>query len=267
MDSPSKGPGKTPDEQQGKPRGKRLRLIGREPLETALDLAVSRALRRTMPVYETERVSAIQDIVRTEFALLLKNNGRTVRGVGKSEFLAELERSRNQIIAARDRAKSELDEVRERMEFLRGIVGAEGGDAGSAPTFESAFERPFLRILEGSTVEPMARKRILGELSEAARRIARAEWERAAAARRELARERIDRYERRIAKLKRSMERTEDALDRLASLREGDDGMASIYRVVQGLDEDEALYEYKQRLLREIFAANVTLQKERPHRR
>lgn len=71
-------------------------------------------------------------------------------------------------------------------------------------------------------------------------------------------REEIDRLERRIGKLSHLLGQTEEEL---ARLMEGgglvEDGVASIYRSVQGLSSGEAAYEKKKALMREIFEANL----------
>ena len=73
----------------------------------------------------------------------------------------------------------------------------------------------------------------------------------------------IDRLERRIAKLVRSLEETEAALQRVASMKNIDLGIASLYRVVQGLDLGDQRAEEKRSMMRRIFEANVVLQQKR----
>lgn len=73
----------------------------------------------------------------------------------------------------------------------------------------------------------------------------------------------IDRLERRIAKLVRSLEETEAALQRVASMKNIDLGIASLYRVVQGLDSGDQRAEEKRSMMRRIFEANVVLQQKR----
>ena len=72
----------------------------------------------------------------------------------------------------------------------------------------------------------------------------------------------IDQLERRIAKLVRSLSETEAVLQRVAAMKNIDLGIASLYRVVQGLSEDPNLNE-KRDMMRRIFEANVVLQQKR----
>jgi hypothetical protein len=73
---------------------------------------------------------------------------------------------------------------------------------------------------------------------------------------------------RRIAKLNRSLEEAESARRALDEARHVDAGLASVYRTVQGLDDDAPFARQKQDLLEQIFLANVALralvEEERP---
>lgn len=69
----------------------------------------------------------------------------------------------------------------------------------------------------------------------------------------------IDRLERRVAKLMTALDQSERALARALQSRAIDDGVASIYRVVQGLKGDESQLEQKRAMMAEIFSANFEL--------
>ncbi|MEM1448157.1 MAG: GGDEF domain-containing protein [Planctomycetota bacterium] len=73
----------------------------------------------------------------------------------------------------------------------------------------------------------------------------------------------IDQLHRRIAKLTASLETTEQEITRLRSLKTVDDGVASVYREVQGLEDGDARSEIKKELMGEIFRANMDLQGKR----
>lgn len=70
-------------------------------------------------------------------------------------------------------------------------------------------------------------------------------------------------YERRIAKLNQALEETQDRLRRIAALRDVDQGIASIYEAVQGLDDNEEFAAFKKQLMARIFEANVKLKEAR----
>ncbi len=69
----------------------------------------------------------------------------------------------------------------------------------------------------------------------------------------------IDVLERRVAKLTQLLGQTEADLRRLASMKDVDLGVASIYRSVQGLSSEEGAQAFKRSLMREIFQANLEL--------
>lgn len=69
----------------------------------------------------------------------------------------------------------------------------------------------------------------------------------------------VEMLERRLAKMVEALRRAEDALRHVRSLKHVDDGIESIYRVVQGLDVGAEDASRKKELLSAIFAANVEL--------
>ena len=68
---------------------------------------------------------------------------------------------------------------------------------------------------------------------------------------------------RRIEKLTRSLETTEAEIARLRAAGSTDEGVASVYREVQGLDSDENRADLKRDLMGAIFQANLDLQSRR----
>ena len=72
----------------------------------------------------------------------------------------------------------------------------------------------------------------------------------------------IEQLERRVNKLTNSLGRTESELKRVASMKDVDMGVASLYRTVQGLSADDDQVEAKHAMLKNIFEANVALRAE-----
>ncbi|MFN0241285.1 MAG: tyrosine-protein kinase family protein [Planctomycetota bacterium] len=69
----------------------------------------------------------------------------------------------------------------------------------------------------------------------------------------------VEMLERRLKKLTDLLAQTEDSLKRVLAAKAGDEGVASVYRSVQGLSEGEGAS--KSQLLQEIFLANQHLQR------
>jgi len=74
----------------------------------------------------------------------------------------------------------------------------------------------------------------------------------------------VDQLERRIAKLTSLLGVTEEELQRVLSMKSIDDGVASIYRTVQGLAPDAAQAQQKRALMEVIFKENLSFQKKTP---
>ncbi len=72
----------------------------------------------------------------------------------------------------------------------------------------------------------------------------------------------IQNLERRISKLTDSLGRTEAELKRVASMKDVDMGVASLYRTVQGLSDEDDNAEAKHEMLKNIFEANLALRAE-----
>ncbi len=70
----------------------------------------------------------------------------------------------------------------------------------------------------------------------------------------------VDLLERRVRKLTDNLGVTEHELKRVASAKNIDLGVSSIYRTVQGLDAGDANAEQKREMLKNIFEANLELQ-------
>jgi GGDEF domain-containing protein len=71
----------------------------------------------------------------------------------------------------------------------------------------------------------------------------------------------VDKLERRIAKLTSLLGITEEELQRVLSMKVVDEGVASIYRTVQGLALDAAQAEQKRAMMAVIFRENLAFQK------
>lgn len=70
----------------------------------------------------------------------------------------------------------------------------------------------------------------------------------------------IEKLERRVKKLVEALDQSERALQRALQSRSLDEGIESLYRVVQGLSSNESQLEQKRAMMAEIFSANVAFQ-------
>ncbi|MBU0755060.1 MAG: hypothetical protein KJ645_07950 [Planctomycetes bacterium] len=72
---------------------------------------------------------------------------------------------------------------------------------------------------------------------------------------------RVYNLKRRIAKLNSKLKETEDLLDRVRSESHTDNGVASEFKGVQGLNDEALYHEEKEALLKEIFSLNMDLKR------
>ena len=76
-------------------------------------------------------------------------------------------------------------------------------------------------------------------------------------------REEMDALSRRMEKLAAGLEITEEELRRALAQKGFDPGVASLYRTVQGLEEEETDQELKRAMMSKIFEANLELREKR----
>jgi Asp-tRNA(Asn)/Glu-tRNA(Gln) amidotransferase A subunit family amidase len=235
-------------------------MVGKQSMEAMLDLAVSRALEAEMGDLGREKKRALQQKVRAQFKELLGQNARTVKGVSKGRFLTEMDSARQEILKRRNQAEAEMGELERRAAMLNSLQSAGPMEAARSAAFEARLERRF-RELESASSKDSSDMYFLAELANTAAGMARDEWDSMLVECAASATQEIDNYRRRIAKLSSALEETEEALDDMSKLAEGDPGVASIYRRVRGLqDEEGPVVVLKRRLLTEIFKSNVELQ-------
>jgi hypothetical protein len=142
------------------------------------------------------------------------------------------------------------------------VEDAPARPASVAPPTSPAAASPFARLLDARLKElaPLLRER--ADLR--ARIVELAEERPAAADEPEASRgelQSLDLLQRRTAKLERALHEARAALAYVSGLEHVDQGLASIYRTVQGLSEADPTRAKKREALEEVFRANLALQK------
>jgi hypothetical protein len=177
-----------------------------------------------------------------------------VRALSRGEFLRELEGTQRELLLERARAERELAGLRQRLEGVRARLesGELAEDDERRLTEELGLD--LKALLAGA---PGDRPALVAGVLQRERERRQAALARALTGHRE----RIDVLERRVAKLRASLAQMEEELGNLAARVGQDDGIASIYRQVQGLSFQETQRQAKLGLLRAIFEANLELQR------
>ncbi len=243
-----------------KPGAKPMRVVNKLDFVGQLERSVMEILRARIANLDGATTLEILRDLRYEFLAQVRHEGRPVRGMSKQEFLAELQRSRNQVLDDRDRANAELERLQTRLSELR-----DDGDGRSGIVPRGAAVR-----VAGHDLE--RRLRSLFDVSELAGRVSLADERAILAFAEQAVQGELDRrgvapendsevalLERRIAKLTQSLASTEATIQKLARMKDIDPGVASEFRSVQGLASLDESFEQKKELLRDIFIANQQL--------
>ena len=239
------------------PKARAMRLVRKQDFVAQLEQALARILRKRLGRVDPRLEMGILLDVHHMVVEQVRAQGRRVRGMSKESFLAELERSQHRLIEARDRAREELDALNRQLARLRnaGVGSAELVDPLLAPAGRAELAARLRALYESSELAAELPPELAERVIAFTGRALRAELERASPA----GESDIEKLQRRIDKLKGSLAQTEEALRKLALLKDVDPGVASEFRTVQGLSDLDAMFGQKNHLLRDIFEANCQL--------
>ncbi len=249
-------------------RGRKVRLVGRAAMVLALEKAVLEAISSRLGVADEELAEEVVADARAAFFRSLAGRGRTARSFTESGLQQMLAEARQHFESSRTEVRDELaemeqllDEQRERADAARRRLEAEL--ERSLDPERNALAVEMRRRFEGAGLTEAAHQALCEELIA----LVLAELERVQAQVLELKMARheqeLETARRRIAKLTATLLATEENLRRLAESKGFDPGLASIYREVQGLAEEETFAELKREMLAKIFEANLKLREQR----
>ncbi len=243
---------------------RKLNLVGSSQITRAVAEAVRRGLSSQFVVTEAQLESAVKAI-GSQLLKRLKANSKAVRGLPKDAFLQEVRADKQRIEAQREAARSELESLLEKLndcqvegDRQKALLIRESLETGRAQDQELTGKiQAIFESLE-SGADPETIRNQITNLTLGSMQVER---NRAIEAQLADHRSEVDNFERRIAKLTQSLHLTEDELKRIASEKNIEIGVGSIYRTVQGLSSNDNKYETKKELMSSIFAANLELQK------
>lgn len=250
-----------------KEKGKRLNMVDRGGLVQAIDEAVLQAVGKSVSGVDKEQLKAIALAARRGILERLKSSSKAVRGVSQSAFLQKLLAARKKLQADHARLTQELENIQgqlaqrrkafvaEQQAFVRETVrqGSET-DRALAGQIEALFDQLVAANPELADLrDQVTQLALLGAQQERQKLVDSKVDEHQRA---------VEQFERRIAKLNGSLQTTEQELKRIAAMKGIDPGVASIYRTVQGLSNEDDLFQVKKELLSDIFEANLVLKKQ-----
>ena len=229
---------------------KRLRSVSTSEVALLIERAVNRTLmERTIGALDPDEMTEILHAAETQFTRQLR------------EFV-DLADSRQAVEAHRRESQAELARLRESLEERR--LAEARAQAPSAPATE-ARQRLLQEIR--ACLQPLLPDGSFGGVDRRVVDALRALTERHVAEALEELRHSFqietENQERRVAKLVKSLEQTEQVLARVAAAKAIDPGVGSIYDSVQGLSSVDAAAAQKKELLLNIFEANLALRRAR----
>ena len=234
----------------------KVNVLGMDRITNLIQEAVQRTLRTRLlgqlgrTAVERAEVAAA---TKKEFMRLLKSN-------------EDLSRQHDELRRLKDAAEEQVDELRrdlvEQEKLLESRLQRAESDAAvhySGEDREIAEQLGFLmEEIDHSGDNESTRERVLdlvmGFVGEQRRQ--------ALEAREELQDREVGTLQRRITKLHSALEETESRLLKMTAIKNIDQGISSVFKEVQGLDETENRFGQKRALMTNIFEANIRLQKK-----
>jgi len=233
---------------------KNVSVLNLKDLKSLIQDAVNNTLSDFGISLSQEELQQINDRTREEFLRILADRDDLKASVKNMETeLANLKDNLNLV-------RTEL-EVNQRLLKKEEEQAREGTSAPltseSMVNIEAGLLARWSELLSQHDAEPVLKEKAIRlTLS-----LIEKERERAAAEARESQENRIVNLRRRISKLSKKLEQTEDLLERVRNENTADGGVPSEFRGVQGLSDEAVHHEEKAALLKEIFSLNMDLKR------
>lgn len=226
-------------------------VLGIDRVVGLVEEAVHRGLKSRLVGLERE---AVTDAAKSEFLRLLRSN-------------EDLQREKSEVQKLKERAEEEIDLLRrqlEQQEHALEIKLAENAleDLGRYEGENARIAARVRDMFAGLGRDPQSLGSVQERVLELVMTLVEDERKSSEAARQALRDREVENMQRRLKKLTESLEQTEHRLREVAALKNIDQGISSIYRTVQGLQESEAQFGKKKDLMSAIFEANLRLQKK-----
>lgn len=254
------GPGGASPSDAGAAAQKRWKLVGKDALDQAVAESLAQVVREEVGDLDPELLARVQASFLREFRARIRGGGRSLKAVSKKDFLQELERSNSELIAKRNETLKELSDLESKVRSI------ESGEAAPAAGLRAAEVRArVLSFLEGRLKQARSQDDLGRGLLEFASSLVQEDRRR-----RGLddptssSNEALDRYRRRIEKLRSALSVTEGQLDELARRAQQDpDGAATplARAFLEGREGDEDRRALMQRLFEENIALREALKR------
>ena len=228
-----------------------VNVLGIDRIISLIEAAVHRSLKSRLVGVDRE---AVAESTKAEFLRLLRSN-------------EDLQREKSQVEQARERAEEEIDlmrrELGEKRTALKVKLQQDSVELATRYDGENAEIAKKVAAVVSSLAdsEDDSIESVKDRLMELVMDVVSGEREEAETARKALQDREVGNLQRRIKKLNETLVSTEQRLTKVSAMKTVDDGISSIYRDVQGLDESDAHSGKKKELMADLFKANLKLQK------
>lgn len=232
----------------------RVNVVGLDRIVALIEAAVHRTLKQRIAGFDgIERRGEIATRTREEFLKLLNSKESLERA--RDEVVEEKQELNQEVVRLREelrKVQTELSDQEVRIATDERLRHAEDDEALQSEIDDLLFSLG----LAGNEKSEELVKRVLG-LTQVR---LDAERSRVAEARRKEYQSEVELLNRRLSKLNGTLQQTEKQLQAVMRAKNIDEGIASIYKDVQGLDDADSFFEQKKGLMSSIFEANLKLQ-------
>lgn len=231
----------------------RVSVVGLDRIVRLIEEAMRASVRSQVPYMEQDRIVAE---TRETFLRRMNEPARTDAQREAAELESRKQAAEEELQRLREEVTSQRQELEERLATVResGLDGDHVSDSLLQQRVRELFEQLAATATEDLATIQAAVQSLLQEcLGEERERLA-------ADAQATVARD-VDLLQRRLDKVTKALEEAEYSLVHAVRPEDVDEGIASIYRSVQGLRGSDPRANQKKGLLDDIFTANLKLQK------
>jgi hypothetical protein len=248
-------------------QGQKLNLVDRNNLFASIDQAVLEAVGSHVDGVDEALLQKITLAARQGIVARLKSSSKSIRGVPQSAFLKDVMAARRHLTKERDKLAQEMEMMqaalhvrRENFAERHQELARETQEQGMVQ--DQALVDQINMIFAGLVAQNPELAAIQDQVTSLALLGMQQERQKLLDSKVDEHKSQVEQFERRIAKLSQSLETTEGELKRIAAMKGVDDGVASIYRTVQGLSDGSDNAESKREMLAVLFEANMELKNQ-----
>lgn len=226
----------------------KVNVLGVDRIALLIQEAVKKSLRFKLLAMDREEIA---NATKDEFLRLLKSN-------------EALEREHDELRSLKEAAEAQVDELRRELGNQQKILddklasaNADSKEVHQAQDQELAgqIQELVLGLQESGQTEDMPERvmaLVMGALTDERRKATEAEEA--------IHDKEVVNLQRRIEKLTNSLNTTEQRLAEVAAIKNIDPGISSVFKEVQGLNNEDKQFGAKSALMSSIFEANLALQ-------